>query len=149
MIPARVLDITVNSRVLLWAETAAGLPGSRQAGCWHCTCCRQTRISAPGQGQWLDSEIILSEYKTYHGSGSGSMIRTRAAAAAMPSGASVTVLSLPLRVTGTESLCYDSDDNAAARLVRIIVTDHCEPDLEAAAAGGRALQASLRRRDCQ
>ena len=75
------------------------------------------------------------------------MTRTPAVAAAvpMPSGAGVTVLRLPLRVTGTQSLCYDSDDNA--RLARILVTDPCQPDLEAAA--GRALQADLRRRDCQ
>ena len=41
-----------------------------------------------------------------------------------PSGAGVTVLRLPLRVTGTQSLCYDSDHNA--RLARILVTDQCQ-----------------------
>ena len=57
------------------------------------------------------------------------MTRPRAVAAAVPmppSGASVTVLRQPLRVTGTQSLCYDSDDHA--RLARILVTDHCQPD---------------------
>ena len=63
----------------------------------------------------------------------------------MPSGAGVTVLRLPLRVTGTQSLCYDSDDNA--RLACILETDHCQPDLEATT--GRVLQADLRHRDCK
>ena len=140
----------------MWAETAAGRPGGRPAVAGRplaLDLLSSVRLGALPQGgdSGLDPETRRSCCPSHTCHGSGSMTRTpgRAVAAAvpMPSGSGVTVLRLPLRVTGTQSLCYDCDDKA--RLARILVTDHCQPDLEAAA--GRALQADLpvRRCDCQ